>query len=170
MNITTQELKQLIRESVHEMLASVDTDVQGQIDAYKKELKKCLDTIHSGHDTDGDCEQRVGEINKEITEMLHDSSVSDDDKRAINMDSELDGLLGQVEKLAKGGLKETWEEAISSGDLEEAVLSEKAPPGFSEKTMHDIKSGLRKAHPNWSEKKVLSVAFATAWKTFYKNK
>jgi hypothetical protein len=166
MNITTQELKQLIRESVYEMLASVDTDVKGQIEAYKQELLDCLNKIKNNMDDSGECEQRVGEINKEITDMLHDPSVSEDDKRVINMDHELDGLLGQVDKLAKGGLKETWEESISSGDLEEAIMTEKAPPGMEPW----VKANKERFVQQYGQKKGLRVVYATAWKMFYKKK
>jgi hypothetical protein len=166
MNITTQELKQLIRESVYEMLASVDTDVKGQIEAYKQELLDCLNKIKNNMDDSGECEQRVGEINKEITDMLHDPSVSEDDKRVINMDHELDGLLGQVDKLAKGGLKETWEESISSGDLEEAIMTEKAPPGMEPW----VKANKERFVQQYGQKKGLGVVYATAWKMFYKKK
>ena len=165
MNITTQELKQLIRESVHEMLASVDTDVKGQIEAYKQELLDCLKKIKNNMDDSGECKQRVGEINKEITDMLHDPSVSEDDKRVINMDHELDGLLGHVE-LAKGGLKETWEEAISSGELEEAIMTEKAPPGMEPW----VKANKERFVKQYGQKKGLGVVYATAWKMFYKKK
>ena len=52
--------------------------------------------------------------------------------------------------------------------LKQAILKEKAPPGYTEDAMHKIKTGLRNAHPNWSEKKVTAVAFATAWKQHHK--
>ena len=166
MNITTQELKQLIRESVHEMLASVDTDVKGQIEAYKQELLDCLKKIKNNMDDSGECKQRVGEINKEITDMLHDPSVSEDDKRVINMDHELDGLLGLVDKLAKGGLKETWEESISSGQLEEDILTEKTPPGMETW----VKANKERLVRQYGKKKGIGVLYATAWKMFYKRK
>lgn len=166
MNITTQELKQLIRESVHEMLASVDTDIKGRIEMYKKELSDCLKKIKNNMDDSGECEQRVGEINKEITEMLHDPGVSEDDKRTINMDHELDGLLGQVDKLAKGGLKETWEESISSGEFMENVMNEVAPPGMENWVMDRKKAFI----DQYGKKKGLSVLYAKAWKQFYNNK
>jgi len=64
----------------------------------------------------------------------------------------------------------SWNEAVKHPQFKQVILKEKAPPGYDEKTMHNIKSSLRKAHPNWGEKKVTGVAFATAWKQYYKNK
>lgn len=52
-------------------------------------------------------------------------------------------------------------------EIKNNVLSEKAPPGYSEKAMHAIKSSLRNSHKDWNEKKIIRVAFATAWKNYY---
>ena len=62
----------------------------------------------------------------------------------------------------------SWYDAVKNPKLKEVILKEKAPPGYSEETMHKIKASLRKAHPNWSTGKITGVAFATAWKNYYK--
>jgi hypothetical protein len=59
---------------------------------------------------------------------------------------------------------EGWEQIKKHPDFHMVVLKEKAPPGYSESDIHNIKNSLRNAHPNWPEKKVVAVAFATAWK------
>lgn len=81
-----------------------------------------------------------------------------------------DTAMEMIEEEGGGGLFECgdWESAKKHPQFKEVLLKEKAPPGYSEETMHDIKAGLRKAHPNWPESKVVGVAFATAWKNYYK--
>jgi len=166
--MTTNELKELIRESINEMLSSMEVPALEKLNALKSELSDCLEKIEHDNDPTGECEQRVGEINKEVTEMLHDPSISDDDKRVINSDNELDSLLGKVDQLMKHGslsvLKETWEEAISSGDLEEAIMTEKAPPGMA----GWIKDNTPRFVDKYGKKKGLRVLYGTAWKMFYK--
>jgi len=168
--MTTNELKELIRENINEMLSGTEVEMLKKLDDLKSELSDCLKKIENHNDPIGECEQRVGEINKEVTDMLHDPSVSDDYKRVINSDNKLEGLLGKVDQLMKHGsssvLKETWEEAISSGDLEEAVLTEKAPPGMEPW----VKANKERFIKQYGQKKGLGVVYATAWKMFYKNK
>lgn len=160
------QLKNFIKECINEVLSDMDVSVEQKLQNYKDELVDCFDKIDNGADDSGECEQRVGEINKEITDMLHDPDTSDDEKIMINTDKDLDSLLGRVDQLAKRDIKETWDEALFSGDLEEDILTEKAPPGMEKWVLSNKERFVKK----YGKKKGIGVLYATAWKMFYKNK
>lgn len=65
-------------------------------------------------------------------------------------------------KIKTSELKSLISECLRNS-LKETRLFEKAPPGDEDKVM-ELKKSLRKQHPDWDEKKVVSVAMATAWK------
>ena len=58
---------------------------------------------------------------------------------------------------------EEWNEIKTSVEFKEVILKEIAPPGDEAKVM-SLKKSYRSQHPDWSEKKVVSAAIATAWK------
>jgi hypothetical protein len=81
-------------------------------------------------------------------------------------------MLGKMHHMTTGGsgapekmyVNETWDEAVSSGQFMENVLNEKAPPGM-EPFVRSIKPKMIK---QYGEKRGLAIAYATAWKQYYK--
>ena len=106
---------------------------------------------------------------------MENPRTSQSDKDLINDDSELEQMLGMVYKMSmddgsskpeKFYVNETWEEAISSGQLEEDILTEKAPPGMEPW----VKANKERFVRQYGKKKGIGVLYATAWEIFYKRK
>ena len=77
-----------------------------------------------------------------------------------------------MEKITKNQLKSyikgVIRESLSECEYKD-LLKEVSPPGKkAERMIHHVKASLRKAHPEWNEDKVTSVAIATGWKSHNK--
>jgi hypothetical protein len=67
-------------------------------------------------------------------------------------------------------IKQVVREAIKEREYT-AILNEVSPPGKkSERMIQHIKQSLHDTHPDWNEDKITSVAIATAWKNYDKNR
>lgn len=181
-----EQLKKLIRESVDEVINEIgavdydeyepmtsDDDHFGDwLEDLKDSLRTHLEKVEKDQDPSGEHYKGMFAAADKISDFLDNRDVSQDEKDIINHDKELEGLLGQVHgyRGSHGGekfyMRETWEEAISSGELEEAIMTEKAPPGMEPW----VKANKERFVKQYGEKKGLGVVYATAWKMFYKNK
>lgn len=178
-----EQLKKLIRESVDEVIneiGDVDYDKYEPMDSaedhvgewlndLKHSLKTHLEMIDKDQDPNGDHYDGMIEDAEKVHDFIENRNISQEEKDIVNNDSELESLLGRVHgyRGSHGGEKrETWEEAISSGELEEAIMTEKAPPGMEPW----VKANKERFVKQYGEKKGLGVVYATAWKMFYKNK
>lgn len=180
------QLKKLIRESVDEVIneiGAVDYDEYEPMDSaedhvgewlndLKDSLKTHLKMVDNDQDPNGDHYEGMFQDAEKVNDFIENRNISQEEKDIVNNDSELEGLLGQVHgyRGSHGGEKpymsETWEEAISSGQLEEDILTEKAPPGMEPW----VKANKERFVKQYGEKKGLGVVYATAWKMFYKKK
>lgn len=180
-----EQLKQLIRESIDEVLTEMDTEPPEPLEDgkdhfvdvledYKDSLRTALDQLKKDEDN-YDAYDRAIEIVDMIHKVVENPRTSQSVKDLINTDSELEQMLGMVHKMSmdagsskpeKFYVNETWEEAISSGDLEEDILTEKAPPGMEPW----VKANKERFVKQYGQKKGSGVVYATAWKMFYKKK
>lgn len=180
------QLKKLIRESVDEVIneiGAVDYDEYEPMDSaedhvgewlndLKDSLKTHLKMVDNDQDPNGDHYKGMFQDAEKVNDFIENRNISQEEKDIVNNDSELEGLLGQVHgyRGSHGGekfyMRETWEEAISSGELEEAIMTEKAPPGMEPW----VKANKERFVKQYGEKKGLGVVYATAWKMFYKKK
>jgi hypothetical protein len=182
--MTRTELKQLIKESIEEIVNEIgamsadpadpqdsfDDHAQDLLDDIKDSLQIHLRAVEDDMDDDGKHYDELVRLDNKINDMMDkDSEMAS----MINNDHELEGMLGRLHNLLGGGgsgekfyVAETWEEAISSGKLEEDVLSEKAPPGMEPW----VKANKERFVKQYGKKKGLGVVYATAWKMFYKKK
>jgi hypothetical protein len=106
-------------------------------------------------------------------DMYHDLEHEFGGKRDIEFDisgshDELPGENPDVPAWMNKFLKEcgTWEEAAKNKSFHVVILKEVAPPGM-EKFVRRIKPVMIK---KYGKAKGLAIAYATAWKRFYKNK
>ena len=183
--MTREDLKKLIRESIDEVLTEMDTQPPEPLEAgedhfasnledYKDSLSNALDRLKKDED-DSDAYDRAIKIARMIHDIVDDPLTSQSNKDLINTDSELEQMLGVLHKMwmdngsskpEKFYVNETWEEAISSGQLEEDILTEKAPPGMEPW----VKANKERFVKQYGKKKGIGVLYATAWQGFYKNK
>lgn len=125
--------------------------------------------------------QKLEDIYKQLTDVLNGSHMKGDEYKRLQREYEplLKKISRYIHNSGSGGEKVYVKETNCTkckgvckcnikNEIRSNILKEKAPPGYSEDTMHKIKSSLRRAHPNWSDKKIMGVAFATAWKHYYK--
>jgi len=187
MNMTTDKLKQLIKESVNEVLDEIgaidyhdyepidsEVDHAGEwLNNLKDSLTTHLKHVEDDNDPNGDHYEGMFADAEKISDFIENHNISQEEKDIVNNDSELESLLGRVHQHRSGHsgaekmyMRETWEEAISSGDLEEAIMTEKAPPGMEPW----VKANKKRFINQYGKKKGLGVVYATAWKMFYKNK
>lgn len=185
MNITNEQLKKLIKESIDEVLSEIgaidyddyepmdsEMDHAGEwLDDLKDSLAMHLKHVDDDNDPNGDHYKAVWNIYDKVSNFLENPDVPSVDKDSINHDGEWESLLGRVHSLRGSGgekmyVNETWDEAISSGGLMEKVMNEVAPPGM-EGWVKDRKQGFI---DQYGKKKGLSVLYAKAWKEFYKHK
>ena len=181
-----EQLKKLIRESVDEVINEIgavdydeyepmtsDDDHFGDwLEDIKDSLRTHLEKVEKDQDPSGEHYKGMFAAAAKISDFLDNRDVPQAEKDIINHDKELEGLLGQVHNhrgshgSEKFYMRETWEEAISSGELEEAIMTEKAPPGMEPW----IKANKERFVKQYGEKKGLGVVYATAWKMFYRKK
>jgi len=183
--MTRKDLKQLIRESVNEVINEIgavdyndyepmdsndSNDFGDWLEDLKESLRIHLEKVENDQDPNDEHYRAMFDIDNKISDFMRNNKVPQSEKNIINKDTELEGLLGQVHEYRgshsgeKTYVNETWEEAISSGDLEEAIMTEKAPPGM-EPFVRDIKPKMIK---QYGEKRGIAIAYATAWKQYYK--
>jgi hypothetical protein len=180
-----EDLKKLIKESIDEVLAEIGAysdELPDPMDAsedyfadlledYKDTLRVALEKLEKDPDDDVAYKNAM-RIYHLVHDIVENPKTPQSDKDLINTDSELEGMLGQVHKMTTGGsgapekmyVNETWDEAVSSGQFMENVLNEKAPPGM-EPFVRSIKPKMIK---QYGEKRGLAIAYATAWKQYYK--
>jgi len=178
-------LKKLIKESIDEVLAEIGAysdELPDPMDAgedyfadiledYKDTLRVALDKLEKDPDDDVAYKNAMRIYNL-VHDIVENPKTSQSDKDLINTDSELEGMLGKMHHMTTGGsgapekmyVNETWDEAVSSGQFMENVLNEKAPPGM-EPFVRSIKPKMIK---QYGEKRGLAIAYATAWKQYYK--
>ena len=197
-SISIHEVKNLINEVIaetlqqeigavdyndYEPLASKDNFAADHLNDLTDTVNQLIKQVE---DETGDYDKaydRLVKIYKQLTNAIDNPRLSKIEKEKLEHDYE--GLLGNIHRIIGGGgggsekmyvaendLSEcgSWEEAVKHPMFKEAVLTEKAPPGYDEETMKKIKTSLKKAHPDWSVKKIIAMAFAAAWNGFYKNK
>jgi hypothetical protein len=134
-------------------------------------LRVALDKLEKDPDDDVAYKNAMRIYNL-VHDIVENPKTSQSDKDLINTDSELEGMLGKMHHMTTGGsgapekmyVNETWDEAVSSGQFMENVLNEKAPPGM-EPFVRSIKPKMIK---QYGEKRGLAIAYATAWKQYYK--
>jgi hypothetical protein len=178
-------LKKLIKESIDEVLAEIGAYSDEPLDPmdagedyfadiledYKDTLRVALDKLEKDPDDDVAYKNAMRIYNL-VHDIVENPKTSQSDKDLINTDSELEGMLGKMHHMTTGGsgapekmyVNETWDEAVSSGQFMENVLNEKAPPGM-EPFVRSIKPKMIK---QYGEKRGLAIAYATAWKQYYK--
>ncbi len=181
-----EQLKQLIRESVDEVIneigavdyndyepmVSAEDHVGEWLNDLKDSLKTHLEMVDKDQDPNGEHYEGMFEDAEKVNDFIENRNISQEEKDIVNNDGELESLLGRVHGYRgsssgeKMYMRETWEEAISSGDLEEAIMTEKAPPGMEPW----VKANKERFVKQYGEKKGLGVVYATAWKMFYKKK
>lgn len=128
-------------------------------DSYIEELTDTIERLIQQVETDSGNASAFGELKKierNLESVIDNPRLTSFEKQ--KWEAIYTPLLNKIYSVTKGG---------TSG-APEPVMTEKAPPGTSEKTMHSLKASLRKSHPDWSEDKVKQVAFATAWKVHKK--
>ena len=183
--MTRKDLKQLIRESVNEVINEIgavdyndyeprdpnDSNGFGDwLEDLKDSLRIHLEKVENDQDPNDEHYKAMFVIDNKISDFMTNNNVPQSEKDIINKDKELEGLLGQVHEYRgshsgeKPYVRETWEEAISSGDLEEAIMTEKAPPGMEPW----VQANKERFVKQYGSKKGLGVVYATAWKMFYK--
>jgi len=178
-------LKKLIKESIDEVLAEIGAysdELPDPMDAgedyfadiledYKDTLRVALEKLDKDPDDDVAYKNAMRIYNL-VHDIVENPKTSQSDKDLINTDSELEGMLGKMHQMTTGGsgapekmyVNETWDEAVSSGQFMENVLNEKAPPGM-EPFVRSIKPKMIK---QYGKKRGLAIAYATAWKQYYK--
>lgn len=178
-------LKKLIKESIDEVLAEIGAYSDEPLDPmdagedyfadiledYKDTLRVALEKLEQDPDDDVAYKNAMRIYNL-VHDIVENPKTSQSDKDLINTDSELEGMLGKVHQMTTGSgsspekmyVNETWDEAVSSGQFMENVLNEKAPPGM-EPFVRSIKPKMIK---QYGEKRGLAIAYATAWKQYYK--
>jgi hypothetical protein len=178
-------LKKLIKESIDEVLAEIGAYSDEPLDPmdagedyfadiledYKDTLRVALDKLEKDPDDDVAYKNAMRIYNL-VHDIVENPKTSQSEKDLINTDSELEGMLGKMHHMTTGGsgapekmyVNETWDEAVSSGQFMENVLNEKAPPGM-EPFVRSIKPKMIK---QYGEKRGLAIAYATAWKQYYK--
>ena len=179
-----EQLKKLIRESVDEVIneiGAVDYNDYEPMDSngfgdwledLKDSLRIHLEKVENDQDPNDEHYKAMFVIDNKISDFMTNNKVPQSEKDIINKDKELEGLLGQVHEYRgshsgeKMYMRETWEEAISSGQLEEDILTEKAPPGMEPW----VKANKERFVKKYGKKKGIGVLYATAWKMFYKSK
>ena len=181
-----EQLKKLIRESVDEVINEIgavdydeyepmtsDDDHFGDwLEELKDSLRTHLEKVEKDQDPSGEHYKGMFTVADKINDFLDNPDVPQSEKYIINHDKDLESMLGLVHgyRGSHGGekfyMRETWEEAISSGELEEAIMTEKAPPGMEPW----VKANKARFVKQYGEKKGLGVVYATAWKMFYKKK
>jgi hypothetical protein len=179
------DLKKIIKESIDEVLAEIGAYSDEPLDPmdagedyfadiledYKDTLRVALDKLEKNPDDDVAYKNAMRIYNL-VHDIVENPKTSQSDKDLINTDSELEGMLGKMHQMTIGGsgapekmyVNETWDEAVSSGQFMENVLNEKAPPGM-EPFVRSIKPKMIK---QYGEKRGLAIAYATAWKQYYK--
>jgi hypothetical protein len=184
--MTRKDLKQLIRESVNEVINEIgavdyndyepmdsndSNDFGDWLEDLKESLRIHLEKVENDQDPNDEHYRAMFDIDNKISDFMRNNKVPQSEKNIINKDTELEGLLGQVHEYRgshsgeKTYVNETWEEAISSGDLEEAIMTEKAPPGMEPWVQANKEHFVTK----YGSKKGLGVVYGTAWKKFYNN-
>jgi len=184
--MTRKDLKQLIRESVNEVIneiGAVDYNYYEPINSndsngfgdwledLKDSLKDHLEKVENDQDPNDVHYKAMFDIDNKISDFMTNNKVPQSEKDIINKDEELEGLLGRVHEYrgSHSGenpyVRETWEEAISSGDLEEAIMTEKAPPGMEPW----VQANKDRFGKKYGSKKGLRMLYATAWKKFHNN-
>lgn len=181
-----EQLKQLIRESVDEVINeigavdyndyepmdSAENHVGEWLNALKDSLKTHLEMVDKDQDPNGDHHEGMFADAEKVYDFIENRNISQEEKDIVNNDGELESLLGRVHRYRgnssgeKMYMRETWEEAISSGQLEEDILTEKAPPGMEPW----VKANKERFVRQYGKKKGIGVLYATAWKMFYKSK
>ena len=181
-----EQLKQLIRESVDEVIneiGAVDYNDYEPMDSMedrfadwladvKVSLKNHLKQVENDQDPKGVHYKEMFAVADKISKFMNNHKASQEEKDIINNDNDLESLLGRVHDYrgSHGGermyMRETWEEAISSGQLEEDILTEKAPPGMEPW----VKANKERFVRQYGKKKGIGVLYATAWEIFYKRK
>lgn len=195
--ISIREVKNLINEVIaetlqqeigavdyndHEPIASKDDFAGDHLNDLTDTVNRLIKQVETESGDYDKAYDRLVKIYKQLTNAIDNPRLSKIEKEKLEHDYE--GLLGNIHRIIGGGggsekmyiaendLTEcgSWKEAVTHPMFKEAVLTEKAPPGYDEETMNKIKTSLKKAHPDWSVKKIIAMAFAIAWKMFYKNK
>lgn len=181
-----EQLKQLIRESVDEVINeigavdyndyepmdSAENHVGEWLNALKDSLKTHLEMVDKDQDPNGDHHEGMFADAEKVYDFIENRNISQEEKDIVNNDGELESLLGRVHRYRgnssgeKMYMRETWEEAISSGQLEEDILTEKAPPGMEPW----VKANKERFVRQYGKTKGIGVLYATAWKMFYKSK
>ena len=182
--MTRKDLKQLIRESVNEVIneiGAVDYNDYEPMDSngfgdwledLKESLRIHLEKVENDQDPNDEHYKAMFVIDNKISDFMRNNKVPQSEKNIINKDKELEGLLGQVHEYRgshsgeKMYMRETWEEAISSGDLEEAIMTEKAPPDMEPW----VQANKERFVKQYGSKNGLRVVYATAWQRFYSMK
>jgi hypothetical protein len=181
-----EQLKKLIRESVDEVINeigavdyndyepmdSAENHVGEWLNDLKDSLKTHLEMVDKDQDPNGDHYEGMFADAEKVYDFIENRNISQEEKDIVNNDGELESLLGRVHRYRgnssgeKMYMRETWEEAISSGQLEEDILTEKAPPGMEPW----VKANKERFVKQYGKKKGIGVLYATAWKMFYKSK
>jgi hypothetical protein len=184
--MTREDLKKLIKESIDEVFVEIGENYHepsepleagedhfaDNLEDYKDSLRRALDTLKKDEDNYKAYDRAI-EIARMVHDIVENPRTSQSDKDLINTDSELEQMLGIVHKMwmdngssapERTYVKETWEESISSGDLEEAIMTEKAPPGMEPW----VQANKDRFVKQYGSKKGSGVLYATAWKMFYK--
>jgi hypothetical protein len=178
--MTRKDLKQLIRESVNEVIneiGAVDYNDYEPMDSndsngfgdwledLKESLRIHLEKVENDQDPNDEHYKAMFVIDNKISDFMTNNKVPQSEKDIINKDKELEGLLGQVHEYRGSHGGEKWEEAISSGDLEEAIMTEKAPPGMEPW----VQANKERFIKQYGSKMGLRMVYGTAWKNFYNN-
>lgn len=197
MNITPERLKQIIKESIDEVLHDDEIDFDDDyrsksnddmqymyhdVDDYDvnniesltkivKELQRRIDN------NDHDAENQLIDLKNKITNIIDDPKLSDDEREELQ--HEYDGVLGLIQNAMDIGDVRNPADDSEKMYIHETWDEMVSGGGLIEKVMNEvappgmegwIKSRKKAFVDQYGEKKGLSVLYAKAWKEFYNKK
>lgn len=197
MNITPERLKQIIKESINEVLHDDEIDFDDDyrdksnddmqymyhdVDDYDmnnvesltkivKELQRRIDN------NDHDAENQLIDLKNKITNIIDDPKLSDDEREELQ--HEYDGVLGLIQNAMDIGDVRNPADDSEKMYVHETWDEMVSGGGLMEKVMNEvappgmeswIKSRKKGFIDQYGEKKGLSILYAKAWKEFYDEK